>query len=81
MKTISEKRRSAPFIGLSRDEIINPILARISHIRTGRKDPKSRVDFTSGIDTTYHVKAYQISTSDHAIVGGASPNDLIPVDG
>ena len=36
MKTIAANRRSAPFIGLSRDEIIDLILSRISWICTGR---------------------------------------------
>ena len=27
------------------------------------------------------MNAYQVSTVDHEIVGGASPNDFIPVDG
>ena len=31
------------------------------------------------IDTTALVKAYQVSTSNHEIVVGASPNDFIPV--
>ena len=81
MKTIAAKRRLAPFIRLSRDEIIDLLLSRISRICTGRKDPKLRVAFTAGIETTALVKAYQVNTSDHAIVGGASPNDFIPVDG
>ena len=81
MKTIAAKRRLAPFIRLSRDEIIDLLLARISWICTGRKDPKSRVAFKSGINATALVKEYQVSTSNHAIVGGASPNDFIPFDG
>ena len=58
MRTITAKRRSDSFIGLSHDEIIDLILARISQILTGRKDPKSRVTFTAEIDTTTLVKAY-----------------------
>ena len=81
MKTIAAKRHSAPFIVISRNEIIDLLLARISRIFTGRKDPESRVAFTSGIDATALVKAYQVSTNYHAIVGGASPNDFVPVDG
>ena len=27
------------------------------------------------------MKAYQVSMSNHAIIGGASPNDFIPVGG
>ena len=75
MKTIAAKRHSSPFIGLSRDEIIDLFLARISRICTGRKDLKSRVDFTVEIKTTAILKAYQVRTRDYAIVGGASPND------
>ena len=45
METIAEKRRSYLFIGISRDEIIYLLLACISRICTGRKDPNSRVDF------------------------------------
>ena len=81
MKTIAAKRRLAPFIGLSRDKIIDLLLAHISRICTVRKDQKSRVDFTAGIDETALVKAYQVSTGDHEIFGGASPNDFIPVGG
>ena len=81
MKTIAEKRQSALFIRIARNEITDLILARISRIFTGRKDPKSRVAFTAGIETTALVKAYKVSTSDHTIVGGASPNDFIPVGG
>ena len=80
MKKIAAKRCSALFIGLSRNEIIYLLLARISQIHMVRKDTKSRVALTEGIDETALVKAYQVSTGDHAIVGGASPNDLIPVD-
>ena len=40
-----------------------------------------RIVFTAEIDATDLVNAYQVSTSDHAIVGGASPNDFIPVNG
>ena len=81
MKKIAENILSELFIGLSRDEIIDFLLTRISCICTGRKYPKPRVDFTAGIDATALVKSYQVSTSDHAIVGGASPNDFIPIDG
>ena len=81
MKTIAGKRRSFPFVGLSREEIIGLILARISRICTGGNDQKSRVAFTAGINETALVKAYQASTSDNGIAGGASPNDFIPVDG
>ena len=81
MKTIAAKRRSSLFIRLSRNEIIDLLLVCISKICTGSKDPKSRVAFTSGIDTTALVKEYQVRTIDHATVGGASPNDLIPVGG
>ena len=81
MKTISEKRRSSLLIGISCDEIIDLFLASISRICMGRKDPKSRVAFTEGIDATALVKAYQVSTSDQAIIGGASPNYFIPVGG
>ena len=81
MKTIAEKRRSALFIRIARNEITDLILALISRIFTGRKDPKSRVAFTAGIETTALVKAYKVSTSDHTIVGGASPNYFIPVGG
>ena len=81
MKTITAKRHSALFIGLSRDEIIDLLLACSSRVCTGRNDPKPRVAFTAGINTTALVKAYELSTSDHAIVGGASPNYSIPVGG
>ena len=81
MKTIVAKRRSALFIGISCDEIIDLLLASISQIYTGSKDTKLRVAFTAGIDPTALVKAYHLSTSDHSIVGGASPNYFIPVDG
>ena len=81
MKKIATKRRSDPFIGLSSDEMIDLILVRISRIYTGRNNPKSRVTFTSGIDANDLVKSYQVSTSDHAIVGCASPNYFIPVNG
>ena len=47
----------------------------------GRKDPKQRVAFTEGIDATALVKAYQVSTSNHEMIGCASPNDFIPVNG
>ena len=40
-----------------------------------------RVAFTEGIDATDIVKAYQVSTSDHEIVVGVSPNDFILVEG
>ena len=70
MKTIAAKRRSSSFIRLSRDEIIYLILACISRIRTGRKDPKLRVAFIAGIDANSLVKAYQVSTRNHEIVGG-----------
>ena len=80
MKIIVAKRRSSLFIRLSRDEIIYLILASISRIFTGRNYPKSRVAFTVGIDATAIVKAYQVSTSDCEIFGGASLNDFIPVD-
>ena len=46
----------------------------------GRKDVKSRVAFKAGINATAIVKSYQVSKIDHTIVGGASPNDFIPVD-
>ena len=79
-KNITEKRWSSPFIGLSQDDIIGFLLAHISRIRTGSKDPVYRVSFTSSIDYTSLVKSYQVSTSDNAIVGGAYPNDFISVD-
>ena len=81
MKRIVEKRHSSLFIRISCDEIIYLIIACISRIHTGRKDPKLRVTFTSGIDKTALLKAYQVSTSDHEIVGGVYPNDFIPVGG
>ena len=81
MKTIAAKRRSYQFIGLPRDDIIDLLLSRISRICTGRNDPKSRVAFTAGIGITDLVKAYQVITSYHSIVGGASTNCLIPVGG
>ena len=81
MKMIAAKRRSALFIVLSRDEMIDLLLARISRICTGKKDPKSRVAFTAGVDATALVKAYQVSTSDHSIFGGASNNYFIPFYG
>ena len=56
MKTISENGRSDLFIGLSRNEIIHLLLARIGRIHMVRKDPKSRVAFTAGIDATALVK-------------------------
>ena len=81
MKIIAAERRSDPFLGLSRDKIIDRLLACISRICTGTKDPKLRVAFTEGIDATDIVKAYQVSTSDHEIVVGVSPNDFILVEG
>ena len=78
---IAEKRRLDLFIVLSRDEIIDLLLARISQICTVRKDPKLRDAFTAGIDATDLVKSYQVSMVDHEMVGGASRNDLIPIDG
>ena len=81
MKTIAAKRCSAPFIGLYHDEIIDLLLSRTSWIHTSRKYPKSRVAFTAGIDKNDLVKAYQVSTGNHAIVGGASTNDFIPIGG
>ena len=81
MNFFSEKRCSALFIGLSCDEIIYLIISRMSRIRTSRKDPKSRVDFTAGIDAPDLLEAYKLSTTNHAIVCGASHNDFIPVDG
>ena len=74
----SAKRCSAPFSGLSCDEIFDLLLAYISLIRTGRKDPKLRVAFKIGINATALMKAYQVSTSDHAIFGGAYTNYFIP---
>ena len=79
MKMITEKRRPDLFSGLSNDEIIDLIIARISQTCMGRKEPKSRVALTLGIDATFLMKAYQVSTGNHAIVGGASRNDFIPV--
>ena len=58
IKTIATKRRLDPFIRLYPDEIIFLLLARTSRILRVRKDPKSRIDFTSGIDATTLVKAY-----------------------
>ena len=81
MKTIAAKRLSSPFIGLFHNEIIDLLLARISRIHTGRKNPKPIFDFTAGIDTNALVKAYQVSTGYHEIFGGASPNDFIPIGG
>ena len=81
MKTIAAKRLSVLFIGLSHDEIIDLLLARISWIHTVRKDPKWRVAFTAGIYATAIMRAYKVITSDHEIVGGSSPNDFIPVNG
>ena len=57
IKTIAAKRCSAPFIILSRDEVIYLLLSRISRICTGRKDPKLRADFKAGIEKTSLVKA------------------------
>ena len=65
MKKTALKIRSDLFIGLSRNEIIDLLLERISWIFTGKKDTKSRVSFTEVIDATDIVKAYQVSTSDH----------------
>ena len=79
MKTIASKRRSALFIGLSCNEIIDLLLAPISRICTGRKDPKLMVAFIARVDTTTLVKSYQVNTIYHAVVVGASPNDLIIV--
>ena len=81
MKTIATKRRSDPFVVLYCDEIIDLLLAHISRICTVRKDPNSRVNFTVVISATALVKEYQVSTIDHAILGGASPNYFITVDG
>ena len=55
------------------------LLVYISRICIGRKDPASRLAFKAGIGATAIVKAYQVSTSDHAIVDGTSPNDFISV--
>ena len=81
IKIIAAKRHSAPSIVLYCDEIIDLLLAHISHIHMGRKYPKSRVSFTAGINSTALVKSYQASTSNHAIFGGASPNYFIPFSG
>ena len=81
MKTISAKRRSEPFLVISRDEIIDLLLSRISRICTGIKDPKYRVNFTAGFDTTAPLNSYQVNTSNHEFFGGASPNYFIPVGG
>ena len=56
------------------------LLACISQVCTGRKCPASRFYFTTGIDTTASVKEYQVRTSDNAILGDDSPNDLIFVN-
>ena len=80
IKKITEKRRSAPSIGIFLDEIIDLILARIIQIHMVRKDLKFRFAFTAGIYTTDLVKAYQVSMSNNAIVGGSSPNYFIPVN-
>ena len=45
----------------------------------GRKDPASRLAFKAGIGAIAIVKAYQVSTIDHAIVDGTYPNNLISV--
>ena len=81
IKTIAEKRRSATFIGLSHNETIDLLIELISRIHTVRKDPKSRVDLTAGINKNTLVKEYQVSTSDNAVFGGASLIDFIPVGG
>ena len=57
MKIIPAKGLSAPFIVLSRNEIMDLLLAQISRIHTSRKDPKSRVALTAGIDATDLMKA------------------------
>ena len=59
---IAVNRHSDPFVGISRDEIIDLLLPLISRICTDRKDLKLRFDFIAGIGATALVKAYGVST-------------------
>ena len=79
-KKITERIQSPPFIGLSRDNIIELLLVCTSQIRIGREDTTYRVAFKAGIDSTALVKEYQLITSDHAIVDDAFTNDYISVE-
>eukprot|EP00957_Ditylum_brightwellii_P197062 15012861-Ditylum_brightwellii.AAC.1 len=79
MKVIAAERQSAPSISLFGDEITKLILACIYQICLQRKDLMLMVAFTAGVDATALVPAYQVSTSEHVILGRTAPNNFISV--
>ena len=81
VQRVAAKRRSSPFITFDRDAIITLVTSHLSKIRTRAKDMSMRVAFSCGVDATALVKAYQISSSHCAIVGGAHPNHFISLHG
>ena len=75
------RKRSAPFIQLSRDDMVQRLVNRFTQIRQRIGNPTQRLAFSVGVDATCVVSAFQLSTTHGVIVGGASSNHYISMDG
>ena len=69
------RKRTEPFVNLTRDQMVDRILRQVTKVRAGMNDP-----FSVGVDATCLVSAFQIYSTHAAIVGGASPHHFIPIE-
>lgn len=81
MQTIIASRRDAPFISLDREGMVSHLLSVFSRIHTFADESSLCIAFSVGIDATALVKSFKICSSNSAIVGGASPNHFIGIEG
>jgi hypothetical protein len=76
IQRISTKRRQAPVIHLTNEEMIAAVEKHIQLIRNQLKNPNVRIAFSVGVDATTVIgKAFQYLPSQNVVIGGAYPND------
>ena len=81
VKRVISSKRGPPFMNMSTNEIVALVKSQIALVRKNSGNSTRRVVFSLGIDATVLVKAWQYSKSLEAIIGGASPNHCIDVNG
>ena len=79
MKTLTSRKRSVPFISLDKKQMVLRVKDIMAKVRAAFGDQTKRLAITVGVDATCLVKAFQVCSSQGAIVGGASPKHFIPI--
>ena len=68
------------FISLNEEEMMPCVHSLFARIRVPAGDPNLHLSFSIGIDATALVESFQISSSNQAIVGGASTHQYISIE-